>query len=220
MRQQGAAAAGGQQLRAAETQHANVAPRAGPPALHRRPRRLGRVLDHRDASCRGQLRQLPHGDQAAVEVRDDHRPHRGADASARDSGRGSSRRVHVGQHRPGADGVDGEEVAGIVVGGQHHLVAGADLEGAQGQFDRERTAGADGGKATPCSARRCSSRSTPPPWYLPHEPSRQADATLRHGFVQRRPVRRPFGADRRSAEQSGGGSAGFIADSPGARRLP
>ena len=41
-----------------------------------------------------------------------------------------------------SDGVHAQEVAGIVVGRQDHLVAGADLQGAQGQLDREGAAAA------------------------------------------------------------------------------
>src|SRR5207302_8532582 len=54
--------------------------------------------------------------------------------------------VEIDEDGPGAHGVDAEEVAAVVVGGEHDLVAGADLEGAQGEFDGKGAAAAGQGE--------------------------------------------------------------------------
>ena len=141
-----------------------------------------------------------------MEVRDDHRPHRRAERL----GQGREIQVpvvrrHVRQHRPGADRVDRQEIAGIVVGRQHHLVAGADLEGAKGQLDGQRAAGADGGEGDAVFAGKAlfqpldaAALVLAPGAVAPGGPQRPFN-----GVVSGRPVRRPFGADRRPAEQGG-----------------
>ena len=120
-----------------------------------------------------------------------------------------------------ADGVNREKIAGIVVGGEYHLIAGADLEGAKGEFDRQRTAGADGGMGDAVFARnRSSNRSTAPPWYLPHDPSRHAacnasaTASSKNGQSGG-----PSGRIGGPPSRAGGGSAGFIGKGKGVRNL-
>src|SRR5262249_52392339 len=139
--------AGAEQLGAAETQDASIAPGAGLLALDGSARALGGVLDNRDSVGRGNGHDLAHRHHAAVQMRYEDgsrlRPE-----GVFEKGRMEIPVVgmNIDQHRPGADGVDTEEIAAVIVSGQDDLGARADFEGAQGQLDGERTAGAGQGE--------------------------------------------------------------------------
>ncbi len=128
--QDGAPAAGGEQFRAAEAQHADRTPGARRPALHRRAGRLGRVLDNRNAVRIRQRENIPHRRQATVQVRHDHRLGRRGQRLRKPRGvHVPVVRINVDQHRHGPDRENAEVIAGIVVGAQNDLGAGTDQEG-------------------------------------------------------------------------------------------
>ena len=138
-----AAASRGQQLAAAKAQHADVTPRTSRAPAHYRADRLARVFDNRQTVLSSQLHDARHVGQPAVQVRDDDGPRVLADR------RGQLVKIEqpavgldVHQHRRRAGGFDRAEVAGKVVAGQDHFVAGADLEAAQRQFDGKRAGAA------------------------------------------------------------------------------
>ncbi len=146
--QEGAAAAGGQQLGAAETEDAHVTPGSGSASLHPRAGCLSRVLNHRHALPSGLFHDLTHGHQPTVQVRGDH-------GAGRRSERGRQLfgsevpvlGIDIDQHRPGADGVDAEEIAAVIVGGHHDLITRTDLQRTQRQLDRKRATAAGKGVA-------------------------------------------------------------------------
>ena len=78
---------------------------------------------------RSHIHHLGHRHQTAVQMRHQHRP--GSRAERFRQVPGSKVPVvgiDIDQHRLGADRVDAQEIAGVVVGGKDDLVAGADLE--------------------------------------------------------------------------------------------
>src|SRR5262249_47480801 len=124
-RQERAAAARGQPPGAAQTEDAPPPPRAPPASPHppapppgRPPRRLARVLDARHALTPGQLHDLVHRHEAAVQVRDDdstrRRPERGGQCFWSEV---PIVRIDIDKDRPGTDGVYAKEIAAVVVCG-------------------------------------------------------------------------------------------------------
>ena len=220
--QQGAAAAGRQQLGAAEAEHADVAPRPGPPALHHRPRRLGRVLDHGDVPRRRPAPSTPAwGPARRAGARRSPPAPPGRALPPANPGRGSSRPAP----RPPAPA------------GRRPRGPRGNCRGSRRRPAPPRRRGRPSGRAGPIrrpacrwsrrrrrrrrasSARRFSSRSTPPPWYLPQEPSRQAACSASPtassaGGQSGGPCGR-IGVPPRRA----GRSAAFMSDSPGSHAL-
>ena len=131
-RDRAAIAEGAEILGREEAVRAGVTQRAGPPAAHLGALRLRHVLDHLEPMLVGQRHDGVHVGRFAVEMDRHDRPgarrDRGGDAIGIDVGPAGRRfdRHHLGAHRrhrePGRD---------IGVGRHDHLVAGAEIPGAQ-----------------------------------------------------------------------------------------
>ena len=142
-RQHGPAPPRGEQLRAAEAQHAGVPPRPRGPTVRRGAGALAGVLDQGDARLLAQRPRRRHVDHAAVQVGDEHGPRlRGEGGADRGGVDLPVVRPHVDRHGRGSQRQHVRGVRPEVVPGHDHLVRGRHPAADQRQLHRRGSPGA------------------------------------------------------------------------------